>query len=531
MADFDLLFRNCTVIDGTNLPAFPADVAVKDGYICAVGPIPPSVSAARTIDASGKLLIPGIIDSHSHHDAVMFLPSCKFARITQGITTEVVGYCGPSLAPYREDRSDLLQTIFYSLSDTGYTFPWRWNSVKELFSYMEASGLASNTASFIGHGTLRTLVMGHENRKATPRELDIMKGILSDSIDEGALGLALGLSYVPGAFCDQEELRALATVLARKDAILAAHRRDEGNTAREAAQEILTISQETGVKTMICHVKATGRKNWGKTAEIISDIEAVRAKGVDVRFDVYPYPSGCINLHYIFPSWVQSGSNADMMARLQDPNIRRKVIEDCYDPEKMARSLYTYATPQNIEIIACAQEEYRNHTLAEIAEMRSQRPIECAVDLILESGDKVTMVPTMQSPEELASVIRHPLSMICSDGFPNITGIQHPRYIGTFTHVLDHYVKQAGLLSREEAVRKMTSATADFFRLKKRCRIREGYHADLVLLDWEALQDNATTSHPTAGADGILATVLNGELVAENGAATGACAGKVLLSM
>lgn len=158
MADFDLLFRNCTVIDGTNLPAFPADVAVKDGYICAVGPIPPSVSAARTIDASGKLLIPGIIDSHSHHDAVMFLPSCKFARITQGITTEVVGYCGPSLAPYREDRSDLLQTIFYSLSDTGYTFPWRWNSVKELFSYMEASGLASNTASFIGHGTLRTLV-------------------------------------------------------------------------------------------------------------------------------------------------------------------------------------------------------------------------------------------------------------------------------------------------------------------------------------------------------------------------------------
>ena len=362
---YDMIFRNAGVIDGSGQPEFTADVAVKDGVIAFVGHLPPEAAAQREVDASGCKLIPGIIDSHSHYDTVMFLPEYKYVRLRQGITTNIVGYCGPTPAPYDAEKKDMLQSMYYSLTDTGLEFPWTWKTVDEYFLALERAGMGSNVASFIGHGTLRTLVMGHENRKPTRAEMDRMKGMLADSIDAGALGLGLGLSYVPGIFSDQEELMELGEVIAKKGAMMAAHRRDEGNTAIEAVDEVLDIAEKTGANVHVCHLKAMGRKNWGKTVPIIEKIERLSKQGLDIKFDVYPYITGYINLHYIFPGWVQTGSREDLLARLNDDAIREKVLRDSNDPRMMARSLYTYATAEGYDTVSsgyCSHAEGYNTT-------------------------------------------------------------------------------------------------------------------------------------------------------------------------
>jgi len=525
---YDLLFRAVRIIDGTGRAAFTGDVAVKDGRIVKVGRLPAQESAVREIEAAGLTLIPGMIDCHSHYDTVMFLPEYKRGRLRQGITTNIVGYCGPTPAPYDGEKSDLLHSMYYSLTDTGLTFPWTWKTMEEYFAALESSGMGSNVASFVGHGTLRTLAMGHENRAPSQKELDTMKGLLADSLDAGAMGLALGLSYVPGIYSDTRELEALAKVVEEKGAMVAAHRRDEGNAAVEAVEEVLEVARHTGVRMHICHLKAMGRRNWGKTIPILEQIDDMRRRGNDIRFDVYPYVAGFINLHYIFPGWVQSGSKEDLLKRLDDPGTRSRIVDECHDPDKMARSLYTYATAEGITICACGEPSYLYRTLADIAQERGEDPIVCAIELIRQSDDKTVMICRVQSEEELSSIIRHPLSMICSDGAPTRDGKQHPRYMGAFVRVLDHYTKQTGLLTPEQAVRKMTGAPAEYFSLKGRGLIQEGCWADLVLLDWAALRDNAAYQTPCAGADGIRMTVLNGEIVAENGGETGVCSGRML---
>lgn len=525
---FDLIIRKPLIVDGTGEARYQADVGIENGVITKIGEIPQEALSKNTINAKGCLLIPGFVDAHSHFETAIFDSEFKYGRIMQGITSDIVGNCGPTPAPYNPEQENVLKNMYYSLTGTGLTYDWNWKTMGEYLDALERTGSPSNIASLIGHGTLRTLVMGHENRPATQRELDKMKGILAESLEEGAIGLGLGLSYIPGMACTKKELVELANVCREHRAIIAAHRRDEGHMAVEAVDEMLDIATETGVKMQISHLKVTGKKNWGKSHQLFQHIENARAKGADVMFDVYPYVTGYIKLCYVFPSWVLTGSEANMLERLEAPALVQKIVEEMNTPEKMLFSLYTNATAEGIVIVACEEKQYLHMTLAEIARKRNEDPIHCAINLVRRNHNQIMMICYMQNEKELESIIAHPLSMICSDGAPAINHSQHPRYKGAFVRVLDHYVKEKKLLTLEEAVKKMTSLTAKRFSLKKRGEIKEGYKADLLVLDFENLRDNATYENPDEKADGIVYTIVNGQIVAKSGKSLDICAGSIL---
>lgn len=525
---FDLVIRQPWIVDGTGRAGYQADIGVQDGKIAKIGGIPEDVPAKETIRGEGCLLVPGFIDAHSHFETAVFDPEFKFGRIMQGITSDIVGNCGPTPAPYDPKWEHVLKNMYYALTGTGLAFDWNWKTMGEYLNALERNGSPSNIASLIGHGTLRTLVMGHESRPAARRELDEMKAILAQSLEEGAVGLGLGLSYVPGMASTKEELLELASVCREHGAIIAAHRRDEGHMAVESVDEMLQIALETGVKMQISHLKVTGKKNWGKSRRIFRQIEDARAKGADVMFDVYPYVTGYIKLCYVLPPWALSGSEEDLLRRLEEPSVVQKIAEEMNTPEKMLFSLYTNASPEGIVMAACEEKQYLHRTLADIAGERGEDPISCAIGFIRRNHNQIMMICCMQNEEELESIIAHPLSMICSDGAPAVNHSQHPRYKGTFIRILDHYVKEKRLLTLEEAVKKMTSLTARRFSLEKRGELKEGYQADMLLLDFENLRDNASYERPDEKADGVLYTIVNGQIAAKNGNGLNVCAGSVL---
>lgn len=525
---FDLVIRQPWIVDGTGRAGYRADIGIRDGAIARIGEIPRDAPSQRTIEAEGRLLVPGFIDAHSHFETAVFDREFKYGRIVQGITSDIVGNCGPTPAPYDSEREMVLKNMYYALTGTGLAFEWNWKTMGEYLDAMERTGSPSNIASLIGHGTLRTLVMGHENRPAARRELDEMKAILAQSLEEGAIGLGLGLSYIPGMAATKDELAELAGVCREYGAVMAAHRRDEGHTAVESVNEMLQIALETGVKMQISHLKVTGRKNWGKSRRLFRQIENARAKGADVMFDVYPYVTGYIKLCYVLPPWALTGSEEDMLKRLESPDVVRKIVEEMNTPEKMLFSLYTNATAEGIVIVACEEKQYLHKSLADVAGERGEDPISCAIGLIRRNHNQIMMICYMQNEEELESIITHPLSMICSDGAPAANHSQHPRYKGTFIRILDHYVKEKRLLTLEEAVKKMTSLTARRFSLERRGEVKEGYRADLLLLDFENLRDNATYERPDEKADGVLYTIVNGKIAAKDGESLDVCAGSIL---
>lgn len=525
---FDIVIRQPWIIDGTGGAGYQADIGIRDDRIVRIGGIPHDIPSGKTIHAKGYLLVPGFIDAHSHFETAVFDSEFKYGRIMQGITSDIVGNCGPTPAPYDPKREKVLKNMYYALTGTGLTFDWSWKTMSEYLGAMEKTGSPSNIASLVGHGTLRTLVMGHENRPATRRELDEMKEILAQSLEEGAIGLGLGLSYIPGMAASKAELLELAGVCREHGAVMAAHRRDEGHMAVESVDEMLQIALETGVKLQISHLKVTGKDNWGKSHQLFRQIENARTKGADVMFDVYPYVTGYIKLCYVLPPWALAGSEEDMLKRLEKPDVVQKIIEEMNTPEKMLFSLYTNATADGIVMVACQEKQYLHRTLADIARKRGEDPISCAINLIRRNYNQIMMICYMQSEEELESIVTYPLSMICSDGAPAANHSQHPRYKGTFIRILDHFVKEKRLLTLEEAVKKMTSTTAKRFSLKKRGEIKEGYYADMLLLDFENLRDNATYEHSDEKADGVLYTVVNGQIAAKDGKSLDICAGSIL---
>lgn len=525
---FDLVIRKPLILDGTGTPGYQADIGIENGKITKIGMIPENAESQEKIDAKGLLLIPGFIDAHSHFETAVFDNRFKFGRIAQGITSDIVGNCGPTPAPYDPIWESMLKNMYYSLTGTGLMFPWDWKTMGGYLDAIETTGSPSNIASLVGHGTLRTLAAGHADRPLTREELDKVKNILEQSLEEGAAGLGLGLSYIPGIAATKAELIELAKVCREHGAIVAAHRRDEGHMAVEAVDEMLDVALESGVKMQISHLKVTGKKNWGKSTQLFEHIEKARAKGADVMFDVYPYITGYIKLCYILPSWVLTGSENDLLDRLEDPGLVQKIVEEMNTPEKMLFSLYTNATAEGIVIVACEEKRYLYKTLADIAKEQGKDPIHSAIDLIRHDHNRVMMICYMQNEEELDHIIAHPLSMICSDGAPSVDHSQHPRYKGAFVRILDHYVKEKGILTLEEAVKKMTSIPAERFALKKRGQIKEGYYADMLLLDWEKLRDNATYKNPDRNADGIVYTIVNGTITAAGGKSLGICSGTVL---
>lgn len=488
---YDLLIRGGRVVDGTGGAPRQADIAVSEGRIAAVGQI--EGAARREIDASGLAVAPGFIDVHCHDDiALLNTPILDF-KTAQGVTTLVCGNCGLGAAPANEKFER-----FYARGTEGILGPVReftWRSHQEFYDTVRAAGPAPNAAFLAGHNTIRIATMGLERGPPDDTQLAVMKKHVREAMDAGALGLSTGLIYLPGAFSQTEELIELARVVAEYGGLYVSHIRNEGAGLLDAVSEAIRIGEEAGVPVQISHHKAGGRANWGLTEQSLPVIDEARARGVEVTMDVYPY----------------TASSSALVSFTRRGRLVREI------------------DPHDILVASVKrQHQYEGKRLDEIAAMMDL-PVEDATQRLLrEEENFVVAVMFTMEEGDVQRVLRHPHCMIGSDGLPSTTGMPHPRLYGTFPRVLGRYVREEGLLSLEEGVRRMTSLPAQTFGLAERGEVREGYWADLVVFDPDTIADTGTYEDPRQYPIGISHVLVNGQSVVEDGTPREVAAGQVL---
>lgn len=379
----DILIKNAKVVDGTGVPAYAADIAVTGGRISQIGQI--TETCGQVIDAAGRVVMPGIIDPHSHADVGIFDPEWSHQRIVQGITTELTGHCGPSPAPNCPEHMDLLRRIYFELTGAGRPFDWPFQDFDGWLKAVEKQKLSANYGFLVGHSTLRVCVMGEKTSKATTGEIRAMQELLDRALNQGAMGLSFGLSYFPGAYADTEELTELARVVKKHDGIIASHRRDEGDRDYESIAEMIQIARETGVRMNLSHVKVTGSANWGKGSGILRLIQEGFDEGLDLSIDAYPYTAGYTQLFKIFPIEVWGDGMESMYVRFSDPAFRQRLIEDTLTG-RSGMMATAKGGAAGIQVIQCADAAYDMKTLAQISEEMGQNPVECAIRIIEQCG-------------------------------------------------------------------------------------------------------------------------------------------------
>jgi len=506
----DLVLENGRIVDGMGNPWFFGDVGIKDGTIVEVGRV--NQGGLERIDAGGQIVAPGFIDGHCHSDLMVLDDPRSEIKLQQGVTTEVVGNCGMTPAPFAQQNLNLLRTYVEPvLGMTGQE--WRWETVERYFDALLEAKPSENVATYVGHGTLRIAVMGFENRPASDDELDRMKGMLEEALQAGAIGLSLGLMYAPGSYTPREELAELCSVLSRYDGLLATHIRGEGNSLIPSIEEVVWIAEKSGVPLQISHLKAAGGSNWGSVSRAMELIEDARSRGLDVTCDVYPYTAGSTSLTTLLPSWALEGGVTQTLERLGDSGSRERIKGELGQEHDEWDNIVASTGWDSVYISSASGDHDANlagKNVLEISESRGIDPEDCMMDLLLEHDGKVSIVFFHMAGDDVEQVIGWGRSLIASDSLHNQAEKPHPRLYGTFPHVLTRYVREKKVLSLEEAIRKMTSFPARRFNLGKRGLIAPGYAADVVVFDPEKIQDTATYKDPKHFPEGISHVLVNG---------------------
>jgi len=499
---YDLLLRNGRILDGAGNPWFRGDVAIQGDAIAAVGYIP-DAEAERVIDVGDRIIAPGFIDAHNHsRRAILDVPSSEnFVR--QGVTTVVEGNDGGSAVPLGPHLDEIRE-----------------------------APIALNYASFIGHGSIRREVIGMEDRPATAEELDRMRELTRQGMEQGALGLSTGLFYLPGVFASTEEVIALARVAAEYGGMHISHMRDEAAGMLDSVRETIRIGEEGGLPTQLTHHKSVGKRNWGQSEDSLRLVEEARARGVDVSVDQYPYTASHTGSAALFPPWAQEGGREALLERLKAPETRERIREAIARNIELNRG---GGDPKNIQWAQCEWDESMNgRTLADATrdagrEVTFLNAAETAIE-IQEKGGCRTIYHAMHE-EDVCRILAYPGTMVASDGgvTPFGEGVPHPRYYGTFPRVLGRYVREQGVLRLEDAVRKMTSLPAARLGFFDRGLVRPGMKADLTVFDPERVIDRAEFGDSHHYAEGIDWVVINGAVVLDDGKMSDARPGQVLL--
>lgn len=520
------LFRRATVVDGSGAPAYTADVHVADSRITRVSdPRPGAGTADRVIDAEGLVLSPGFIDVHSHADNAPFLNTADVSKVTQGVTTEVVGNCGFSLAPVHDAHRDAFRSFTRRIFPP---LPFDWSSVEEFFSRADEAGHVVNAAPLIGHNALRIAAMGLEARAPRPQELEAMRSQLRRALEAGVFGLSTGLIYPPGVFSEAEELVALAEVLP-PDRVYATHMRGEGPQLLQSVAEAVHIAERAGCRLQVSHLKATGKQAWGTVSDALEALDAARAHGLVAHQDVYPYEAAGTMLTACLPPWFQDGGNQAFLARLRSEDALARAGAELERHDGSWENWVAAAGWDRIVVASSATHQYDGMSLAHIAAQKGIPAFDTLVGVLLQEELQVSMTVFAMDEKDIAAAIAHPSSMIGSDGMPPGNGGKpHPRMFGTFPKILAKYVRDSGLLSLPEAIRKMTHLPATAFGIPDRGRVAEGCAADLVLFDAGTVEDHATYEAPDRQAGGIRAVMVNGRIVVEDGEFSGERAGRRL---
>jgi N-acyl-D-amino-acid deacylase len=523
----DLVIRGAQVIDGSGAPGRAVDIAICDGRIRALarsltGP------AQRVIDATGHVVAPGFIDIHTHSDFTLPLNPKAESKIRQGVTTEVVGNCGFSVAPALPSRAGILRDYLAASA------PWLEFHETTFAAYMDSfPATAVNTIMQVGHNTLRLMAMGMENRPPSTAELALMQDLLAEALEAGVLGLSSGLFTAPGCYAAPAEMHALGQVLHRYGANYSSHIRDEANSVFAAVQEAITMGETCDIHVQIAHIKLSGNDNWGGAAQLLAAIEAARQRGVRLDCDQYPYTTATNPLRNLLPTWVQEDGMAAMLERLADPVVRTRLRHDID-----AHGLNNFGRIPSWDAVRIAisphQPQYAGRTMGDMARERACDPLDAVCDYLIADHGHTRILITCMDEADVQAIIRTPSVLVGSDGTSlapyGITGQgkPHPRFYGTFPRLLGHYVRDLGLLSLPQAIYKMTGGSAAALGLVDRGLLREGYRADLTILDPEEVADRATFDDPHQYAAGISTVIVNGVVVIDANEHTGALPGQVL---
>lgn len=513
----DLILKNGRIVDGTGNPWYLADVAIQGGRIAAIGRI--DAEARQTIDVRRQVVAPGFIDGHCHSDLMIFDYPDSGIKLRQGVTTEVLGNCGLAPAPLVPERAELLRSYVQPVLGRR-DGPWPWETVAQYLDALAGSAVAENTAAYVAHGALRIAAMGFANHPASADELELMKRMLEEGLAAGAIGLSIGLLYAPGSYTGKEELAELCNVLPKYGGLLSAHIRGEGSSLIASVREVVWIAEKAGIPLHISHLKAAGRRNWGKVSEAMELIEEARARGLDVTCDVYPYNAGSTTLTTILPPWVMERGVEGVLEALRQPELRRRIRDELGREQEAWDNLVCSTGWQSIVVSAVRSDRNRRlegRTIADIAEERGTEPADCMMDLLLEEEGRIAIVYFHMSDEDVRQVIGYERSLIASDSLTCATGKPHPRLYGTFPRLFAKYVREDRVLTLEQAVRKVTSFPAQRFRLGQRGLIAPGYAADLTVFDPDAIRDLATYEQPRQFPEGVSHVIVGGEPALRDG--------------
>ncbi len=518
--DFDVIIRNGLIYDGSGGAPFKADLGVRGDRIAAVGGLS-GASAGTVIEAKDLAVAPGFINMLSWASVSLIIDGRSQSELHQGVTTEIFGE-GESMGPLTQEMKR--RTIS---SQGELKFDIAWTTLCEYLSYLEKRGISPNVASFVGAGTLRENVVGLENKRATPAQLNRMCELARLEMEAGALGVGSSLGYAPDMFATTGELIALCRTAAKFGGMYISHVRNEGDGLIEAVEELLRISREAGIAAEIYHLKAGGERNWPKIDRVISMIESARRKGLRITADVYLYTASSNRLSSRLPAWAHEGGDEALLDRLRDPVLRKKIGAGMRLRGRMPKTILVGFNAQSLRPLT-------GKTLEEAARIRGKDQVETILELVEEDNAATRAATFVMSEENIKKEIRRPWVSLGSDAASiSAEGVflnqsTHPRAYGNFARLLGKYVREEKTVSLQEAVRRLTGLPAANLGLDRRGLIKQGYFADLVVFDPETTADRATYDNPHQYATGVKHVLVNGVRVIENGEHTGAKPGRAL---
>jgi len=528
--EYAILIRNGTVYDGSGAAPITGDVAINADTIAAIGKLD-NARGKQEIDAKGMAVAPGFINMLSWATTSLIEDGRSQSDIRQGATLEVFGE-GWSMGPLNEKMK---QEDKEQQGDLKYDITW--TTLGEYLDHLVKRGIAPNIASFIGATTVRIHEVGFANRPPTPEEMERMRALVRQAMEDGALGVGSSLIYAPAFYAKTDELIELCKVAAEYGGMYISHMRSEGNRLLESVDELITIAREAKISAEIYHLKAGGRHNWGKMDEVIAKVESARAEGLRITADMYTYTAGSTGLDASMPPWVQEGGYKDWVKRLQDSAIRKRIIKEMTTPTDEWENLFLAAGPENVLLVGFRSDSLKPLTgksLAAIAKMRHSTPPETAIDLVIQDGSRVEAVYFLMSEDNVKKQIALPWLSFCSDGASQapegvfLKSSTHPRAYGNFARLLGKYVRDEKVIPLEEAIRKLTSLPASNLGMARRGSLQSGYDADVVVFDPNKIQDHATFENPQQYATGMMHVFVNGTQVLKDGEHTGAKPGRVV---
>ena len=524
-----LLIQNGQIVDGTGATGYQADLLVKDGRIAKIAP-KIEETADQVIDATGLTVAPGFIDTHSHSDLDVMLHPQVLPKIMQGITTELLGQDGVSMAPLPVQYISPWRKNLAGLDGDTDEIDWTYETTDRYLTMVEQAHPGLNEMYLVPHGNIRMEAMGLDNRLPTDEEIEKMKAITRREMEAGAMGLSTGLIYIPCAYSESKEIIEMCKVVAEYDGVFVIHQRSEADTILDSMKEVIEIGRKSGVKVHWSHFKVCGKQNWDKIDAVLELLEEAKKEGITVSFDQYPYVAGSTMMGAILPPWVHDGGTDKAVARLADPELRKKMVYDMEHGIPGWDNFVDFAGFENIYVTSVKTEKNADAvglSIVELAEKRGVDPYTAAFDLLMEEENAVGMVDFYGTEEHVKRFMMRPEMNACTDGLL-CPGKPHPRLYGSFVRILGKYVREEKLMSLEQAIYKMTSKPASVLGLTDRGTLKVGNWADITIFDPNTVIDKGTFTDPIQFPDGIAYVIVNGQVAVDHGKHTGALNGQVI---